>query len=170
MFNWINIEFMKTRIILLITLVCGALCSCYEDESSLNYKLINPIVIDMGGAETSYSVFAYKELEIKPIVYKEGIDDSNLSYKWTLSGNTIIPEVLDTTMTLKKVITAKPESLPYNLLFQVVDKTTGIDHDSICLCLIITFCKPYCKKGYDQKKTITHSSFFASCLTVSHSG
>ena len=117
---------MKTRIILLITLVCGALCSCYEDDSSLNYKLINPIVIDMGGAETSYSVFAYKELEIKPIVYKEGIDDSNLSYKWTLSGNTIIPEVLDTTMTLKKVITAKPESLPYNLLFQVVDKTTGI--------------------------------------------
>ena len=100
--------------------------SCYEDESSLNYKLINPIVIDMGGAPTSYSVFAYKELEIKPIIYKEGVDDADLSYKWTLSGNTIMPQVLDSTMTLKAVIKANPEKNPYNLLLQVEDKTTGI--------------------------------------------
>jgi len=107
-------------------LLGGLLSGCYEDESSLNYKLINPIVIDMGGGETSYSVFAYNELEVKPIVYKEGVEDTNLSYKWTLSGNAIVPEVLGTDMTLKTVITAKPESNPYNLLFQVTDETTGI--------------------------------------------
>lgn len=117
---------MKTKIILLLSCITFLLGSCYEDQSSLNYRLVNPIVIDMGGAETSYSVFAYNTLEVKPIIYKEGVKDADLSYKWILSGNTIVPQVLDSTMTLKKEITAKPESNPYKLLLQVTDNTTGI--------------------------------------------
>ncbi len=117
---------MNTRIILFFVLICGALFGCYEDESSMNYKLINPIVIDMGGADKSFQVFAFTELEIKPMVYKEGVKDADLSYKWTLSGNTMVPEVLGSTMALKTVITAKPEGNPYQLLYQVTDNTTGI--------------------------------------------
>ena len=59
------------------------LASCFEDDSSLNYKLMNPIVIDLGDEPTTYKVFAFDTLEIKPITYKEGVPDADLSFKWT---------------------------------------------------------------------------------------
>ncbi|MFR7825280.1 MAG: hypothetical protein ACLU30_20330 [Odoribacter splanchnicus] len=77
---------MKTqKIIFFLLLLTGLLYSCYEDKSSLNYTLINPINIELGDESTDYSVFAYDTLEIKPIVYKEGVDDADLSYRWTIS-------------------------------------------------------------------------------------
>lgn len=80
---------MKTqKIIFFLLLLTGLLYSCYEDKSSLNYTLINPINIELGDESTDYSVFAYDTLEIKPIVYKEGVDDADLSYRWTISGIT----------------------------------------------------------------------------------
>ena len=118
---------MKThKIILFFTLITSLLYACYEDKSSLSYTLINPINIDLGDASTSYSVFAYDTLEIKPLVYREGIDDSNLSYQWTISGNYITPTLLDTTMTLKTRIDLQPQVLAYDLLYEVIDNTTGI--------------------------------------------
>ncbi len=117
---------MKDKILILLSFLCMMLGSCYEDESSLNYRLPNSIVIEMGGATTDYSVFAFDTLEIKPLVYKEGVADADLSYRWTLYGNSIVPQVLDSTMTLKKEITAQPEGNAYQLLFQVTDNTTGI--------------------------------------------
>ena len=118
---------MKTqKIIFFLLLLTGLLYSCYEDKSSLNYTLINPINIELGDESTDYSVFAYDTLEIKPIVYKEGVDDADLSYRWTISGNYIPPTLLDTTMTLKARIDLQPQSIAYNLLYEVLDKTTGI--------------------------------------------
>lgn len=115
------------QIIFLIIFVGGLLTSCYEDESSLNYKLINPINIDLGSDDaTEFSIFAYDTLVIKPMVYREGTSDANLSFKWTISGFTLAPVVLDSTMTLKKIIELQPQALPYDLLFQVTDHTTGI--------------------------------------------
>ena len=36
------------------------LASCFEDDSSLNYKLMNPIVIDLGDEPTTKKVFAFE--------------------------------------------------------------------------------------------------------------
>lgn len=108
-------------------LIAGLLYACYEDHSSLTYKLINPINIELGDESTEYSVFAYDTLEIKPLVYKEGVDDADLSFRWTISGSTVPPTLLDTTMTLKKQIAFTPSSVPYDLLLEVFDKTTGIE-------------------------------------------
>lgn len=118
---------MKTqKIILFFILLTGLLNSCYEDKSSLNYTLINPINIDLGNEKTDISVFAYDTLEIKPIVYKEGVNDAELSFRWTISGNYITPKILDSTMTLKTRIDLQPQSIAYNLLYEVRDNTTGI--------------------------------------------
>ena len=117
---------MKVRILFMILLYTAISVSCFKDDSSLNYRLMNPIVIDMGDEPTSYSLFAFNTLEIKPMVYKEGVKDADLSFKWTLSGNSIVPMVLDSTMTLKHVIDVSAESNPYKLVYEVTDNTTGI--------------------------------------------
>ena len=115
-----------TKIIPILALVAGSLYSCYEDESALSYKLVNPISIDMGGAKSEFVVFAYDTLEIKPLVYKDGVNDKNLSFRWTVSGNSVPPTILDSTMTLKAMVDLQPNSVPYNLLYEVKDNTTGI--------------------------------------------
>lgn len=122
---------MNKKIYTFLALIALFITSCYKDDSSLNYRLVNPIVIDMGGAPTSYSVFALDTLEIKPIVYKEGIKDTNLSYRWILEGNLIKPTLLDTTMTLKKCIDVRPEGNAYKLIYEVKDKSCGIIQEEI---------------------------------------
>lgn len=122
---------MKIKLFIMNILLAITLCACFEDDSSLNYRLMNPIIIDLGNSSTEYNVFALAELEIKPIAYKEGVSDADLSFKWTLQGNTIVPTVLDTTMTLKTVINVKPESLPYKLVYEVRDNTTGILQEEV---------------------------------------
>ena len=52
---------------------------------------------------------------LKPVVYKIGSDDADLSYKWEISGNDIIPFVLDSTMTLKAI------SCPWRLIESLHD-------------------------------------------------
>ena len=117
------------KIIPIFALLASMLYSCYEDESTINYKLVNPISIDMGGDQSEFVVFAYDTLEIKPLVYKEGVKDEDLSFRWTVSGNTIAPTVLDSTMTLKTIVDLQPSSVPYKLLYEVIDNTTGITQE-----------------------------------------
>ena len=102
---------MKIKTLLVALLGSLFLASCFEDDSSLNYKLMNPIVIDLGDEPTTYKVFAFDTLEIKPITYKEGVPDADLSFKWTLEGNTIIPKVIDSTMTLKYMVDVSAQCL-----------------------------------------------------------
>lgn len=124
---------MKTiySFIALLLLMIG-LAGCFEDKSTLNHTLINPIVIDLGDfgqsdyQTPSYSLFSLDTLVITPIVYREGKVDTNLTFTWTLSGNSIEPVVLGQNMTLKACITAPAESNSYHLLFTAKDKTTGI--------------------------------------------
>lgn len=122
---------MEKKIIYIFLAFVTLVTSCYKDESSLDILLINPIVIDMGGSPTSYSIFSLDTLEIKPIVYKEGLNDSNLSFKWILEGNFIVPILLDTTMTLKKCIEVAPQGYAYKLIYEVKDNTTGIIQEEI---------------------------------------
>ena len=103
--NTIKIKF---NIVMLV--MVGYFTSCYDDKSNDSIKTINPLVIDMGGVPTSMSAFLLDTLEIKPVVYKIGSDDADLSYKWEISGNDIIPFVLDSTMTLKAIVSVAPNS------------------------------------------------------------
>ena len=64
------------KLIYWVIVFAGLFFSCYEDHSSLTYKLINPINIELGDESTEYTVFAYDTLEIKPIVYREGVEDA----------------------------------------------------------------------------------------------
>lgn len=118
---------MKTsKIILAILFLTGLLASCLEDDSSLTYKLVNPISIELGGESTNYTVLAYDTLNIKPIVYKEGVNDSDLSFRWTISGKFMPPTLVDTMMTLKMWVNLQPQNTAYDLLYEVIDRTTGI--------------------------------------------
>ena len=115
------------KLIYWVIVFAGLFFSCYEDHSSLTYKLINPINIELGDESTEYTVFAYDTLEIKPIVYREGVEDADLSFRWTISGGAVPPTVLDTNMTFKAQIALTPSATAYDLLLEVYDKTTGIE-------------------------------------------
>lgn len=108
------------------------LASCYKDDSSVNYKLINPIVIDLGdngqysASTPTYTLFSMDTLEIKPIVYKEGEIDTNLTFNWTLQGNSIAPTVIGNNMTLKACINVPAEGNAYQLVLDVENRMTDI--------------------------------------------
>lgn len=106
----------------------GLLTACYEDDSNVGIKEINPLVIDLGGSPNAMSVYLLDTLEIAPIVYKIGVSDADLSYRWELSGNDIVPRVLDTTMILKAVIGVPANSEAYSLLLTVTDNTTSLQN------------------------------------------
>lgn len=62
---------MKIKTLLVALLGSLFLASCFEDDSSLNYKLMNPIVIDLGDEPTTYKVFAFDTLEISRLLTKK---------------------------------------------------------------------------------------------------
>lgn len=115
---------MKKNSIFLILLIVTIFTSCYKDDSTANYKIINPIVIS--GTENSFELFSLDTLRIKPLVYKEGIKDEDLSFKWTIYHSLIVPTVLDSTMSLKVVMPFSPHASPYTIIYEVTDKTSGI--------------------------------------------
>lgn len=117
---------MKTKFILFMLLMAGLFTACYEDNSNLEIKDIAPLVIDLGGASTTLSVYLLDTLEVAPIVYKNGVDDADLSYKWEISGNDIVPQLLGTNMILKAVIGVPENSKAYSLLLTVTDNTTSL--------------------------------------------
>ena len=119
---------MKIKFIILLFTMVGYFTSCYDDKSNTSIKTINPLVIDMGGAPTSMSAFLLDTLEIKPVVYKIGSDDADLSYKWEISGNDILPFVMDSTMTLKAVVSVAPNSNPYKIILTVTDNRTRLQN------------------------------------------
>ena len=119
---------MKVKFIILLFAIAGYFTSCYDDKSNTSIKVINPLVIDMGGAPTSMSAFLLDTLEIKPVVYKIGSDDADLSYKWEISGNDIMPFVMDSTMTLKSIVSVAPNSNPYTIVLTVTDNRTNLQN------------------------------------------
>lgn len=119
---------MKIKFIILLFAMVGYFTSCYDDKSNTSIKTINPLVIDMGGAPTSMSAFLLDTLEIKPVVYKIGSDDADLSYKWEISGNDIMPFVMDSTMTLKAVVSVAPNSNAYKIILTVTDNQTNLQN------------------------------------------
>ena len=116
---------MKKWIFIAIMQICCF--ACFEDDSNLDIKMLNPITIENLTTSDHYvSCYMGDTLEIKPLVFCEGIPDSELSFEWKMYGGTIKPTVLDSTMYLSAKITAPPYASGYNLVFTITDKTTGI--------------------------------------------
>ena len=70
--NWLFIE-------LLLLVFCT---SCFEDESNLDIRALNPIVIENIDESARYSLYMGDTLKIEPLVYCEGIPDAELSFEW----------------------------------------------------------------------------------------
>lgn len=103
-------------ILIVFQLLCAA---CFEDDSNLDIRKVNPIVIELF-AGNQLSVKQMDTLKVEPLIYCEGVPDSELAYEWMLG-----ERVLDTTMYCCAQITEQPNP-KYNLILTVTDKTTGI--------------------------------------------
>lgn len=99
---------------------------CFEDESSLEIRSLNPIRIENISLSGTYSLYMGDTLRVEPLVFCEGIPDAQMDFEWKLSGGTMVPTVLDSTMYLCSKIAVPPAKQPYTLKFTVTDKTTGI--------------------------------------------
>ena len=111
-----------------ITIVAAAallLSACYGDDSTANYRTVNPITIVDQGAE-SLSIYPLDTLRIRPISYKEGRSDANLTFSWTLHNQNIVPTVLGEEMTLKTRMNFQPMGAPYRLVYRVTDPESGL--------------------------------------------
>jgi hypothetical protein len=98
---------------------------CYQDDSTANYKIVNPInIVDEGGE--SLSVYPSDTLRINPISYKEGRSDSKLTFSWTLHNQNIVPTVLGESMTLKAKMDFQPMGAAYRLVYRVTDPESGL--------------------------------------------
>lgn len=102
------------------------LYGCFEDDSNLDIRTLNPITIENLGESTRYSLFTGDTLKIEPLVYCQGIPDADLSFEWKLFGTGIVSTVLDSTMYLCAPVAAPPSAREYTLRFTVTDNTTGI--------------------------------------------
>lgn len=105
---------------------CGG---CFEDESNLDIKQLNPIRIEnIDLNQKGFSLYMGDTLKIEPLVFCEGIPDAKLSFEWELSGGTIPPRIIDSTMYLSAEIMAPPYSTNggYFLRYTITDETTGI--------------------------------------------
>lgn len=131
--------------------LAALLSGCYKDDSTSNYMLVNPInIVDEG--PSARSVYSLETLNINPIVYKEGRDDTSLSFQWTLYHQNIVPTLLGDQMTLSVPMNFQAMGAPYKLLYRVTDNETGL----------------FVEKSYD----ITIMSPFSTGLIVcdSHDG
>ena len=122
--------------------------SCFDDDSNTDIRELNPIVIDLDN--TDLYVNQMDTLRVEPLIYCEGVPDTQLSFEWVLMKHgTIVPQLLDTTMYFCAQITTPPDN--YQLRLTVTDKTTGIY--SFCesyICGWITDCR-YQRRWSDQR-------------------
>jgi hypothetical protein len=91
-------------------------------------KTINPIVIDLSGAPTTLSVLSFGTVQVKPVVYKIGTPDANLSFKWemAMADKMNATRLLSEKMELDAVVPVLPNSTPYVLTLTVTDGDTGL--------------------------------------------
>lgn len=113
------------KILLYILIFWIGCASCYDDDSAKSFKLINPIVIDMGAMPSEFIVYQYGTLKVVPVIYKEGLDDSNLHFEWRIKGYGA-DRLLDHGMVLQAIIHEEQQVDPYTLLLVVTDSTSGL--------------------------------------------
>ena len=117
---------MKKWLYIYVLLFCSFCMGCFKDESSSKILEINPIRIENINLSETFAVYMGDSLKIEPLVFCEGIPDAKMSFKWELTGKTIVPILLDSTMYLCAKIVVQPATLPYKLKFTITDETTGI--------------------------------------------
>ena len=104
--------------------IIGASVSCFDDDSNTDIRELNPIVIDLDN--TDLYVNQMDTLRVEPLIYCEGVPDTQLSFEWVLMkhGTIRAPVVGYNNMIFVPRITTPPDN--YQLRLTVTDKTTGI--------------------------------------------
>ncbi|MGL5682096.1 MAG: hypothetical protein ACRDDZ_03450 [Marinifilaceae bacterium] len=120
---------MKTiNIFILFTLCLLSACTEYEVENA--FSMVNPIVFEYDGRDGNsiipISGKAFDVLKLEPLVYKEGTDDENLSFLWTISGVGIVTQEVGKGRALNLTLSFPPQILTYNLVYSITDNVTGI--------------------------------------------
>lgn len=103
--------------------------SCFKDHSATDFKIVNPITIDMGGKSLSVQLFRYDTLRVEPLVYKNGVADNDMSYSWRIQGNEYPITEIANTMSLKYPVGLPQNSTPYKFILKVTDNTTKIEKE-----------------------------------------
>ncbi len=127
----------KKYIAILFVAIVSILSSCFKDDSVTDFKLINPIVIDVSGTPRDYAVLQGDTLRISPLVYRKGLDESKLFYEWRLTGNDY-DLVIGKGMILDTVINVLPSTNEYAIVFTVTDSTTLIKEKYEFTLMVIT--------------------------------
>ncbi len=105
--------------------VAVMLCQgCFKDDSPVEIDKINPIQItNVSG--TQFNVKQMDTLKIEPLIYCNGVDDSDLAFEWKIMNyGHIVPRLLDSGMYCCAQIKELPDS--YTVRLTVTDKTTGV--------------------------------------------
>lgn len=116
---------MRLIIYLLLLSMIGIFFSCYDDKSNMDYALLESINIDVSDLPASFTISQYGHLKIAPLIYKKGVEDNNLTFKWQLKGQETDKEI-GRGMVLDTIINDAPQTDPYKVLLTVTDNTTGI--------------------------------------------
>lgn len=110
---------------LLIIIGVLILNSCFKDDSK-EFTLINSINIDITGIPESFNVKRYDSISITPLVYKNGLSDENLSFRWQIIGGDVERDLGDK-LNLKAEITEVVMTNPYKLILTVTDNKAGLE-------------------------------------------
>lgn len=115
------------------------LVACFDDKSTEADHIIPEIVIDTVGLNLGEAIYVkqYETLELAPKIFQEGLDGTNLSYKWVVSmqqysvGAELIWITLGTESALNAEIINDSSPNAYRLWLQVTDENTGIRKDMV---------------------------------------
>lgn len=134
--NYTLFQFRKLRLPLFFVLMAGTLVSCYKDKGNYEYKVLDPVTIDLTGLPTAYSRLPFDSLNIKPVVKYRGETVNadkpqfeELTFSWEL-----YPAQVNAAFVEKHLLGIAPQLkttidqriLSWELLFTVTNKNTGV--------------------------------------------
>ena len=111
---------MKLHIYLSLCFIGLLATSCIEDESNEQFSMRTPIVIDLNKGPESYTIVQYSRLRIAPLVYREGLPDADLAFKWELIG-TDLREEIGHEMVFDDIIHLPASPDTYTIMLTVTD-------------------------------------------------
>lgn len=116
-------KYMK-QIVFICIIMSGLLMSCFDDQSNKDIHVVKPIAMDSTGIGAKQVVAQFEKLQMAPLIYKEGVQDADLSFLWEIKRQKASRE-LGKEMILNAEITEEPGS-DYTILLTVTDNTTSL--------------------------------------------
>jgi hypothetical protein len=99
--------------------------SCMKDNTNMDVKIIDPIVIDTAGiSATSFTTFQLDSFKVKLKVSKPGFTAADLKHEWTVNAFQGYKRIVGTGKDLATKITEAPGN--YSLIYTVTDPKTNL--------------------------------------------